>query len=134
MAKEFIVDLTEEKQLFIGVIKRYNERLKKFDVYYPADKTTEHYTFKQIQPGFELFESWYSTVSNGGQRFTRKQACRIILKSYRQQRFLDIAKESHPSDSTTSAAASSGASAGSEDTKAKLGTNIACMKVAGRVA
>ena len=130
IAKEFIVDLTEELKFFIGVVKSYNQRLKMFDVYYAADKTTEHYTFNELKPCFKLFEDWYSTVSNKGQRFTRKQACPIILKSYRQQKFLEIAKDSHPSDVSNSDTINSDAASNSGIEKEKMGGKIAAMKVA----
>ena len=132
IAKEFIVDTTEELKLFLGVVKTFNQRTKLFGVYFSADDTTEHYTYKEVKPCLQLFEKWYSTVSNKGQRFTRKQACPIIVKSYRQQKFLEVVKASHPSDATTPTASSSVATTTAADpavAKEKLGAKIAVMKV-----
>ena len=69
-------------------------------------------------------------MSNGGQRFTRKQACPIILKSYKHQRFLETAKADNPVDLSTSLTEPA-ETAGVEDTKVKLGAKIAVLKVAG---
>ena len=101
IAKEFIVDLSEEMQIFIGVVKSFDQRTNLFACYYDSDDTTEYYDLKEVKECISKFEEWYSFVSNHGQRFTRKQACPVILKSYRQQKFLEVAKESNPSDPTT---------------------------------
>ena len=116
-------------RLFTGVVKSYCQRQKLFDVYYAEDNTTERYSFEELKPCLDLFEEWYATVSNKGQRFTRKQACPIIVKSFRQQRFLDCAKEGNPSDSASATVTSSVSSATADVSKEKLGANIAVMNV-----
>ena len=86
------------------------------------------------------FEQLYNDVSNKGQKFTRKQACPIILKTYRQRKFVEIDKRSNPVDLTTStdaAAKDNDAGVEVEDitrekkalAKEEMGARIAMMNV-----
>ena len=57
IAKEFIINIDEEINLFIGVVKSYNQQAKTFDVFYDADGTTEQLTATELNPLLKLFES-----------------------------------------------------------------------------
>ena len=41
IAKEFITDIDEDINLFIGLVKSYDHRTKCFSVFYAADNYTE---------------------------------------------------------------------------------------------
>ena len=102
IVKEFITDIDEDINLFIGLVKSYDHRTKCFSVFYAADNYTEKVPGTEIKEHMDNFEHLYNDVSNKGQKFTRKQACPVILKAYRQRKFVEIAKRSNPVDLTTS--------------------------------
>ena len=135
--KEFVTDINEDINLFVGEVTSYDNRTKCFSVFYTADKYTEKVPASEIKDHLDSFEELYSQVSKRGQRFTRKQSISIILKTYRQRKFVDIVNQSNPVDLTTSAdvdAAEEDAPKDSKDaeviTKEKMGARIAVMKVA----
>ena len=141
IAKEYVVNIEEELQLFIGVVIDYDHETKDFLIKYPADGVQDWYSTAETKTYLDLFEEWYRHVSRGGQRFTREKACPIIVKAYRQDKFVADAQKSNPIDTIKVPIGAEAASActveGVDDAskweieKEKMGARIAALKVAG---
>ena len=100
VVKEFYPAVGNVMKLFAGEVQDYNQKDRKFTVFYFADKVTEQLTCKETMRLHQDFESWYAKVSKGGRKFTRAHSLNVIVKAYAKERVSKRAKKATPMDLT----------------------------------
>lgn len=122
-----MVNISEDMELFTGVVKRYVQDTDKFEVQYHKDGVKEMYDTAELHKYLSLFEECYARVSRKGQRFTREQALPVIIKGYRRDQLQKKSKTC--AVSSAASAASAAATSETEADKERLSATIGSMRV-----